>query len=110
MATQTVDGTTRAPAEDQCPQLPLREFGLTNIPAVPVDIAGMVDTLFKLGVRVKQREQALQGLSKTFTIGGSTARAYDFLFGGEAADARRRAAHERLRGFLSRNPLEILPA
>src|SRR5262245_46720501 len=82
-------------------KLPLRELGLTNIPAVPVDIEGMVDTLVKLGLRSKQREQALQGLSKTFTIGGSTARAYAFLFGGGAADAEPvpATADERLQGL-----------
>jgi hypothetical protein len=97
------------PSGINLPQLPLRELGLEYIPAVPVDIVGMLDTLVKLGVRVKQREQALQGLSKTFTIGGSTARAHDFLFGGEATDTQQAAVHERLRGFLSRNPLGILP-
>src|SRR5919202_1646406 len=97
------------PSGINLPQLPLRELGLEYIPAVPVDIVGMLDTLVKLGVRVKQREQALQGLSKTFTIGGSTAHAHDFLFGGEATDAQQAAVHERLRGFLSRNPLGILP-
>src|SRR5262249_13812067 len=89
-------------------KLPLSELGLKYIPAVPVDIGGMIDTLVKLGIRAKQREQALQGLTKTFTIGGSTARAYAFLFGGEAADAKPAAARERLRGFLSGNELEVL--
>ena len=81
------------------PQLPLRTLGFKNVPAVPVGIPGMVDTLLKLGVRTKQYEQALQGLSKTFTIGGSTAPAYTFLFGREAADTKAAAAHERLRGL-----------
>jgi hypothetical protein len=89
---------TRTPTESESggqpsgimPQLPLRELGIKHIPAIPVDVAGMADTLSKLVVRVKQREQALQGLSKTFTIGGSTARAHDFLFGGAAKGARRK--------------------
>jgi hypothetical protein len=88
-------------------QLPLRAFGLKNIPAVPVDLEGMVDTLLKLDVRAKQTEQAIQGLSKTYTLSGRTAPAHAFLFGGEAADAKPGAARERLRGFLSGNPLEI---
>ena len=58
------------------------------MPAIPVDVGGMADTLSKLVARVKQREQPLQGLSRTFTIGGSTARAYNFLFGSGAADAK----------------------
>jgi hypothetical protein len=90
------------------PQLPVREIGLKNVPAIPVDLGGLADTLSKLVVRVKQREQALQGLSRTFTIGGSTARAYNFLFGSGAADAKAAEAHEDLRGFLSRDPSEIL--
>jgi hypothetical protein len=69
----------------------------------------MLDTLVKLGIRVKQREQALQGLSKTFTIGGSTARAHDFLFGGETPGALQATVHEHLRGLLTRNPLGIHP-
>ena len=90
------------------PHLPLRDLGFKNIPAVPVDLAGMADTLFKLDIRARQSEQAFQGLSKTFTVGGSTARAHAFLFGGEAADAKPGAARERLRGFLRGNPLKIL--
>ena len=105
--TESVSGGQ--PSGIKLPQLPLRELGLNNVPAVAVDIVGMLDTLVKLGVRVKQREQALQGLSKTFTIGGSTARAHDFLFGGEATDAQQAAILERLRGLMNRNPLGILP-
>jgi hypothetical protein len=73
----------------------------------------MVDTLHRLGLKVEQRKQALQGLSKTFKIGRSTARAYNFLYGGEVAEAKAAASYERLRGvlrdFLSDSPLEILP-
>src|SRR5687767_9040993 len=75
------------------PQLPRRELGLKFVPAVPVDVAGMVDTLQKLAIKGEQRKQALQGLSKTFTIGRSTARAYNFLYGGEAAEAKVAASH-----------------
>jgi hypothetical protein len=90
------------------PQLPLRELGFKNVPAIPVDVAGMPDTLSKLVLRVKQREQPLQGLSRTFTIGGSTARAYNFLYGGGAADAKAAAAHEALLAFLARDPSEVV--
>src|SRR5215467_1477121 len=109
-ATQTpaVSESGAQPSATKLYQLPLRELGFKFVPAVPVDIGGMVDTLSKLVVRVKQREQALQGLSRTFTIGGSTARAYNFLFGSGASDAKAAAAHEGLRGFLSRDPSEIL--
>jgi len=94
-------------------QLPRRELGLRYTPALPVDAVGMVDTLVRLGVKVQQRKQALQGLSRTFTIGRSTARAYNFLYGDEAIEAKAAASYERLRGvlrnFLSQSPLEILP-
>ena len=109
MATRTADVSAQA-SPIKLPRLPVRELGFENVPAVPVDVPGMVNTLFRLGIRLKQREQALQGLSKTFTIGGSTARAYDFLFGHEAPDAKEAAEHERLRGLLNRNTLELLPA
>ena len=90
------------------PQLRLRELGLKNVPAVPIDIAGIVDTLLKLGIRAKQGEQAYQGLAKTFTIGSATARAHTFLFGDQAADATRAAARDSLQAFLNNNPLESI--
>ena len=83
MATPTVDPQVKLP------QLPTRELGLENLPAFPIDTAGMVDMLIKLSVRFKQREQALEGLSRTYTIGGRTARAREFLFGHVALEARR---------------------
>jgi hypothetical protein len=81
VATQTVAGSEPGGQSSTMLQLPLRELGLKYIPAIPVDVHGMADTVSRLALRVKQREQALQGLSKLFTIGGSTARAYNFLYG-----------------------------
>jgi hypothetical protein len=89
------------------PQLRLRELGLKNVPAVPVDIAAMLDTLVKLGIREKQCEQAYQGLSRTFTIAGRTDRAHAFLFGKQTAAANRAAARASLQAFLSSDPLGI---
>jgi hypothetical protein len=89
-------------------QLPLRELGLKYIPAIPVDVHGMADTVSKLAIRVKQREQALQGLSKMFTIGGSTARAYNFLYGSGAADEKAAAARAASHAFLAGDPSEIV--
>ena len=75
MAAQTA--AERAPgAQLAAIKLPVRGLGLKYLPAIPVDIDGMRDTLSKLVVRVKQREQALQGLSWALTIRGSTHRAY----------------------------------
>jgi len=95
-------------SEIKITQLPLRAHGLANAPAVPLDTLGMIDTLLKLATKLKQREQALQGLSKKFTIGGTTAPAYEFLFGREAVGADAAKALERLRTLLERNPLGIL--
>ncbi len=68
-------------------KLPLRSIGLDHIPAVPIDLEGMADTIVKLGIRAKQTEQAIQGLSRTFTIGGSTGPALEFLFASDATNA-----------------------
>jgi hypothetical protein len=87
--------------------LPLRKLGFEHAPAVPVDLPGLPDTLVRLGVKVKQYEQALQGLARTYTIRGTTARAYTFLYGDESPDARRARGRERLHNLLRRNPLEI---
>src|SRR5262245_44564086 len=89
-------------------QLPLRELGLKNMPAIPVDVHGMADTVSRLAMRVKQREQALQGLSKIFTIGGSTARAYNFLYGSGGADKKAAAARTASLAFLRGDPSEIV--
>jgi hypothetical protein len=58
--------------------LPLRKLGFEYVPAVPVDIPRMADTLVRLGIKTKtkQYEQTLQGLSRTYTIRGTIARAY----------------------------------
>ena len=110
MATQTtvVSESAGQMSNVKMPRLQLGELGFKYIPAVPVDAGGVGDTLVKLAVRLKQREQPLQGLSKTFTIGGSTARAYNFLFGPEAAVEKQLAAHESLRGALSRDPSALV--
>jgi hypothetical protein len=103
MATQTVD------RQIKLPQLPTREMGLANVPAFPIDTAGMLETLLKLSARFKQREQALEGLSRKYTIGGKTARAREFLFGDVALDAKEEEQLKHLRGLLKGNTLEILP-
>ena len=93
-ATQTVAGSGSGGQSSTMLQLPLRELGLKYVPAIPVDPHGMADTVSRLAIRVKQREQALQGLSKMFTISGSTARAYNFLYGSGEADKKAAAARD----------------
>ncbi|MEM7584976.1 MAG: lipoxygenase family protein [Acidobacteriota bacterium] len=89
-------------------KLPLRLLGFRNIPAIPVDIGGMIETLVKLGIRAAEIEQPVQSLTQTLTIDQNTARAHAFLFGGEAWDARASVARERLKEMLGGNPVRIL--
>lgn len=91
-------------------KLPLRLFGLKDIPAVPFDIGGSIDTLLRLDIRGHETEQALQGLTNEYTLDGQTARSYSFLFGGEAADEAPREAREQIRKVLSGNPLKVSAA
>ncbi len=109
MATSTAaaSGSVGQPSPAVIAQLPLRKLGFENVPAVPVDIAGMADMLVRLGTKAKQYEQALHGLTGTYTIGGSTARAYTFLYGGDAAGQQQAAARARLQVILSRDLSEI---
>jgi hypothetical protein len=102
--------TTPIEPRIKLPQLPARELGFPNAPAIPIDTAGMLDTLVRLSLRFQQREQPLQGLSKTYTIGGHTAPARDFLFGKKPQDPDGAQALAHLHDLLSRNTLEILPA
>ena len=92
VATQTVAGSESGGSHRRCSSCRCASSG-SSIPAIPVDVHGMADTVSRLAIRVKQREQAPPGPSKMFTIGGSTARAYNFLYGSGEADkkAARRA-------------------
>ena len=56
------------PEKPSSHRLPLRKLGFEYVPAVPLDIPGMGDTLVRLGIKTKQYEQALQRLSQTYTI------------------------------------------
>ncbi|MEM7357391.1 MAG: hypothetical protein AAF657_41640, partial [Acidobacteriota bacterium] len=88
-------------------KLPLRLLGLKNMPTVPVDIKGTIETLGKLDTRSKEADQPTQSLTKLFTIDGETARAHAFLFGGEPIGSRAAEARDRLRNVLGGNPLKI---
>jgi len=60
---------------------PLEEYAFPNLPAIPVDLEGMADTLLRLAIRSEQMFQAKQGLTNTYTVDGVTDTAYGFLFG-----------------------------
>ena len=61
--------------------LPLNWFGLRDIPAVPIKLSGLLDTISKLNKRGEQTLPARAGLTNLYTIGGQTATAEQFLYG-----------------------------
>jgi hypothetical protein len=69
------------------PQMPLRS-SYPNVPAIPVDAAGALDTLGRLAIRSQQAIQAKQGLNHRFKIGGVSRTAYAFLYGGPNANVQ----------------------
>ena len=60
---------------------PPLEYEFPNLPAVPVELEGMADTLLRLGIRSEQVMQAKLGLTNTYTVDGTTDTAYALLFG-----------------------------
>jgi hypothetical protein len=65
-------------------RLPLSLLGLgtlVHLPAVPFRVSELPGTALMLATRRRQTEQAMNGLSRRFTIGGRTAEGYVFMFG-----------------------------
>jgi hypothetical protein len=62
------------PGKHSFHHLPLRKLGFEYVPPCPG--TSPASTLVRLGIKTKQGEQALQGLSRTCMIRGTTARAY----------------------------------
>jgi hypothetical protein len=83
-------------------QLPLRD-AFPDLPAVPVDVAGTLDTLARLEIREQQELQAKQGLTQKLKLGGVTRHAYAFLFD-EATDAARSDARAALASSIQEDP------
>jgi Lipoxygenase len=67
-------------------RLPLWLFGLKDIPAIPVELLRMIPTLLRLLVRLEQKNQAADGLNTSYTIGGRSAFAYEFMYGSSDSD------------------------
>ena len=88
--------------------LPLKEFGLKNIPAVPLllTFSEPILTLLHLARRALEVEPAKNGLTNTYTIDGQTGTANDFLFGRSSAEELKLATAE-LERILSRGPESI---
>jgi hypothetical protein len=85
-------------------RLDLALIGLSaakNIPAIPFWLSQLPDTIVKLLVRRRQMEQALEGLSSEWRIGGISANGYTFM-GLKYSDATARALDPRTRLFLDR--------
>ncbi len=70
-------------AGTQIPHLPLQS-AFPNLPAIPLDVAGMLETIPRLTIRSQQVLQAKQSLTTEFTIQGATRPGYAFLFGNTA--------------------------
>jgi hypothetical protein len=89
--------------------LPLRLIGLKNMPAVPIELDGLIDTALRLARRSEEIEPAKQGLSNIYTIGGRTAEAIEFLFG-DQSDRARRDALSSLAQLCSDRPAKVASA
>jgi hypothetical protein len=77
------------------PQVPLRG-SFPHLPAIPVDTAGVLDTINRLSIRAEQVVQAQQGLTRKFTISGQTRTAYAFLFGQSGGGTKSNAPFSKL--------------
>ena len=64
--------------------LPLQFAGFHEVPAVPFQLDGLIETLLRLIGRRIETGSALEGLTNGYTIGGTTASAHEFLFGAAA--------------------------
>ncbi len=67
--------------------LPTRSL-YPNLPGIPVDLVGMVETLVRLAIRQAQVTQAKQSLTNEYAIQGLTDVGYGFLFGDEQTAAK----------------------
>lgn len=76
--------------------LPLQALGYHNVPAYPIILSDMVETLIRLSGRNQQVRQAKFGLSTEHTIQGQTANAYAFAFGKEDQNPKQDAIDQLL--------------
>src|SRR6266436_1395881 len=86
--------------------LPLQDFGLKNIPAVPykLDFFEPLGTVLRLGLRTLASIPAKHGLSATFTVNGQTATGFEFLFGQDAPSNQLTDAVDAVRDALLHDP------
>ena len=81
------DATTRDGSTDDSggtqdiDHLPLRDLGFDHLPAVPVQLAKILETLTKLMGRYKEIELCVNSLTNVYTVGKTTASGYQYCFG-----------------------------
>ncbi len=92
---------------DQIPQVMLHLARLRHLPALPVDISEVIESVPKLLKRLIEQQPAKDGLSNTYTIAGETGTGEEFLFG-EGLDDRLREALEDIRDALDANPAKVI--
>jgi hypothetical protein len=78
-----------------------------NLPGIPVDLEGMLETVLRLLVRQQQIAQAKLSLTNTYTIGGQTDTGYGFLFGDEGQLAKTKG-WTALQHELEQNPQQAV--
>ncbi|WP_299684615.1 lipoxygenase family protein [uncultured Dokdonia sp.] len=66
--------------------LPIRERGLTAMPAVPFILSETIEAIIKLGLRGEELKMAKAGLSNEYTIQGVTQSAYTFMYDTQEID------------------------
>ncbi|WP_299766146.1 lipoxygenase family protein [uncultured Dokdonia sp.] len=76
--------------------LPIREKGLTAMPAVPFIISETIETVVKLGLRAEEFKMAKAGLSNEYTLDGVTQSAYTFMYDTEEIDVGKEDRKELL--------------
>lgn len=89
--------------------LPLDWIGLENIPAVPVELDGLLDSAVKLYERTKEIQPAKQGLTNRYTLNATTATGLEFLYGERPGDELQIALDDVI-GSLKHNPAGIMTA
>jgi hypothetical protein len=92
-------------------KLPLRDFGLVNIPAVPyvLTLSEPLLTLVRLATRSLQIQPAKDALSNVYTIGDQSAPANQFLFNSSASGDLQRETAE-LENILSQGSDGLIQA
>ena len=92
---------------DQIPQILVRLAGLGSLPALPVDIDEIIESLPKLLKRLIEEQPAKDGLSNTYTIAGETQTGQEFLFG-EGLGDRLCDALKQILQALRANPTKVV--